>query len=162
MKTIILTILILILIILLTKLSNNNEYFGSFKNYNCPEVEKIKDKYYETSVDIDTGICTDKPVIAEYDDYSAIDLKKIKNKSSPVENYRLTNINGPDFMIMKDMDLENNRVKLTRFKTYFDLPGYKSFTDLDNTGDLKYFEKNYGITIEDKRIVSQGYNYKFD
>ena len=155
MKDIILIILFLILIILIiikyTFCSSEN--FVDEK-YNCPETLKIRDKYFETPEDI--SVCNDKVTINSYDDYSLVDISAITNQINEIDKkyFKINYYNS--------RDQDNNIIKLASIKSYLGLPGYLPANIHDYSGDLKDFEKNYNINIDDNlknRLVSNAYNY---
>lgn len=169
-------ILIMILFILSFKLIKNQESFINEK-YNCPEVMKLRDKYYETPVDIDMSVCKDKIKVASYDDYSKIDLSKFTNNTENIDDkyFKITNYTS--------RDQDNKPIKLASIKSYLGLPGYLPANISYETNDLKYFESNYlllpgylpttltsnneksdinkDIDALKKRVVSNAYNSTF-
>ena len=163
MKNIILSILLIILIIfvILYIKSQNIDHFIDSK-YNCEETMQLRDKYYETPIDI--SVCKDKVTINSYDDYKNIDLKEfdlsvITNQKDLIDDkyFKITYYNS--------RDQDNNPIKLASIKSYLGLPGYQPANIQDFKGDLRYFEKNYNINIDDnlkKRVVSQPLNSVID
>ena len=158
MKDIILIILFIILIILIILLFNNKNIYVYEKfideKYNCSETLKIRDKYFETPEDI--TLCNDKLTINSYDDYSAVDISAITNQIDEIDKkyFKINYYNS--------RDQDNNIIKLASIKSYLGLPGYLLANIHDYSGDLKHFEKNYNIDIDDKlknKIVSNAYNY---
>jgi len=176
-KNILIIILLLILVILSFKLTITKELFINEK-YNCAEVKKIKDNYYNTPVDLNISVCKDKTKVASYDDYTKIDLSKITNNIDIIDNkyFEVTSYNS--------RNQDNKPIKLTSIKSYLGLPGYLPANITYEPNDLKYFESNYlllpgylpttlttnneksniNTDIEqlNKRVVSGAYNSTFD
>jgi hypothetical protein len=155
MKDIILILLVLILIILII-IKHTIFLPEKFidEKYNCPETLKLRDNYFETPEDI--SVCKDKITVNSYDDYSTVDISKIANQTDEIEAkyFKINYYNS--------RDQDNKIIKLASIKSYLGLPGYLPANIHDYSGDLKHFEKNYNIDIDDKlknKIVSNAYNY---
>ena len=114
--------------------------------YNCSDTDKLKDKYFNVTQDTQD-----------------IDISQITNNTNEIDD-KYFKIN-----YYSSRDQDNKPIKLASIKSYLGLPGYITANingDISkNLGDLKYFDKNYKINIEEhmkKKLVSVGYNYIFD
>ena len=171
MKKIILLILIILLIFYIIKFINNNEYFTTpinnntnmsmLSKYNCQETEILKDKYFDTPIDV--NVCNDNVTVNSYDDYSNINISEITNNTTQIDDkyFKINYYNS--------RDQDNKPIKLASIKSYLGLPDYITANigneTNKNLGNLKYFQNNYNINIEQQlkdKLVPVSYNYIID
>ena len=125
----------MLLILFMRLLYINKEHFIDNK-YNCKEVQNIENNSLKVPLSININACDNNTSVFDDDGF---DISRITN------NYKEIN---------KDLieKIDNNRqLKLSRIKTYFELPDYKGFNvEIDNDYRSVYDNDLNNVKNKDK------------